>query len=135
MLILISFFVFVLLVILLILLFCYKKKKQNRNSMTNNQKIHLPKHIVWVFSFYNKNLKLTIHNQTISLTPIHPITKLHNLTHTAIINQLHSIILKLFQIPHFILWNIINSQIRFWSFNDHIEEWNSCYLINLTFYV
>lgn len=37
---LISFFVFVLLVIILILLFCNKKKKQNRNSMTNNQKIH-----------------------------------------------------------------------------------------------
>jgi len=38
--ILISFFIFVLLVILLILLFCNKKKKQNRNSITNNQKIH-----------------------------------------------------------------------------------------------
>lgn len=38
MLIFISFFVLVLLVILLILLFCNKKK--NRNSITNNQKIH-----------------------------------------------------------------------------------------------
>ncbi len=37
---LISFFVFVLLVILLILLFCNNKKKQNRNSITNNQKVH-----------------------------------------------------------------------------------------------
>lgn len=38
MLILVSFFVFVLLVTMLILLFC--NKKQNRNSITNNQKIH-----------------------------------------------------------------------------------------------
>lgn len=38
--ILISFFVYVLLVISLILLFCNKKKRQNRNSITNNQKVH-----------------------------------------------------------------------------------------------
>lgn len=40
MLILISFFVFVLSVILLILLFCNKRKKKNRNSITDNQKVH-----------------------------------------------------------------------------------------------
>lgn len=66
MLILISFFVFVLLVILSILLFCNKKKKQNRNSVTNNQKIHfkfsLLKNFYAEFDYETNNNKNDIPN-------------------------------------------------------------------------